>query len=683
MIDLPGKPGNRPPTSGKTRKYPETAFSKAVRYYRRQSECTQTDFAAACDIGITTLQDIESGKISSPQLDTIKKIVIGLQALSVNVDLDAFDRKVADYEMSINRDVEGNHSDSRSTPAEISNSKQHDLDTENRCDAKTEHNFSSLTLDILNTLIATSSQLENRAVSGTHDLLVRDFVCVNGLRIPPRWRFFYDEKENSTPIEGVILDNLSSDKSNSRQRYFIIGDKGIGKSLLAIDITLRISKRTLDGNSSWYPIYMDLGAYRNEKDFGTLEWISQHFPYLLESSAKIRTDFSFVIILDALDELLSGDVFSKMLTLLSRPIFEMASIITCRSSFFLRHIQFSDFVNSLRIIELLHWLPQEQISQFQKLYRNAGRISDQQLDRLRKITVTTPRFADLMQSPLQLIMILDLARMNSFKDLEEIGDRAGLYAVFCYRFLQRESTRPGSTIPPDQKDKLLQDIAWRFFDDNALLGDTTLAFTRGAVSQFLIGKYPQITHEQHLGLIAELIERSLLHQLSSSYDLEFSVLRFSHKSIHEFFVAKFLFVSLKDRWHDNHSHWKRFFSQEVTQFLQEMILWYHNDASDTEQRARSLISIYNQSVSNMNQADVMDPAERVAQEQVGFFLGHFDEPKARQFVFEKLADKKLDPFVRRGIVIGMSFGGDNTPLLEYVDQLREERARGEEFYELR
>ncbi|MGH1351219.1 MAG: SUMF1/EgtB/PvdO family nonheme iron enzyme [Methyloligellaceae bacterium] len=87
----PAKASKNPDTA--TRNNPETAFSRAVLYYRRQTECTQEEFAEACDISLTTVQDIEAGRVKRPRQDTIKKIVIGLQSLGVDIDLDRFDEK--------------------------------------------------------------------------------------------------------------------------------------------------------------------------------------------------------------------------------------------------------------------------------------------------------------------------------------------------------------------------------------------------------------------------------------------------------------------------------------------------------------------------------------------------------------------------------------------------------------
>ncbi len=86
---------------GKTRIYPETAYSNAVRYYRQQSECTQEEFATACDISLTILQDIESGRVKRPRLDTIKRIVIGLEALGLDINQDKFDIKVRSFELPV------------------------------------------------------------------------------------------------------------------------------------------------------------------------------------------------------------------------------------------------------------------------------------------------------------------------------------------------------------------------------------------------------------------------------------------------------------------------------------------------------------------------------------------------------------------------------------------------------
>ncbi|MGH1351226.1 MAG: SUMF1/EgtB/PvdO family nonheme iron enzyme [Methyloligellaceae bacterium] len=78
-------------------KHTRTAYSHAVRYFRQQVELTQEKFADACGVGKTTLQDIESGKVVEPQLDTIKRLIIGLQAQGLDIDQNRFDSKVREY----------------------------------------------------------------------------------------------------------------------------------------------------------------------------------------------------------------------------------------------------------------------------------------------------------------------------------------------------------------------------------------------------------------------------------------------------------------------------------------------------------------------------------------------------------------------------------------------------------
>ncbi len=88
-----------PESSAKTRKYPETGYSKAVFYYRRQLELTQEELANACGVRKNQITAIETGETQKPRADTIKTIVIGLQSAGLDISIDDFDRKVAEYEV--------------------------------------------------------------------------------------------------------------------------------------------------------------------------------------------------------------------------------------------------------------------------------------------------------------------------------------------------------------------------------------------------------------------------------------------------------------------------------------------------------------------------------------------------------------------------------------------------------
>ncbi len=93
-IFMPSRPGN-------SRKYPETAYGKAVLFYRTQLEVTQEELALEVGLPKNRISAIESGETRRPRQDTIKTIVIGLKALGLDIELDTFEKKVEEYRKEI------------------------------------------------------------------------------------------------------------------------------------------------------------------------------------------------------------------------------------------------------------------------------------------------------------------------------------------------------------------------------------------------------------------------------------------------------------------------------------------------------------------------------------------------------------------------------------------------------
>ncbi len=83
---------------GKTLKNPETAYGRALWYFRTRLELTQEELAHECGIPKNRISAIENGETQKPRGDTLKKIVIGLQSVGLDIDLDAFNAKVAEYQ---------------------------------------------------------------------------------------------------------------------------------------------------------------------------------------------------------------------------------------------------------------------------------------------------------------------------------------------------------------------------------------------------------------------------------------------------------------------------------------------------------------------------------------------------------------------------------------------------------
>ncbi len=95
-------------------------MGKAVKYFRTLTKLSQENFTLACGIGKNTLQRIEKGKgKEDPHPSTIKKIIDGCQKEDLDIDLDIFNAKVAEYEQTSAPKANLNYTDPHYTPDTI------------------------------------------------------------------------------------------------------------------------------------------------------------------------------------------------------------------------------------------------------------------------------------------------------------------------------------------------------------------------------------------------------------------------------------------------------------------------------------------------------------------------------------------------------------------------------------
>lgn len=101
---MKNQPDNHPesPPPEKHRETPKTAYGKAIEHYRTRLELSQEDFSEACGLGKNAIGEYETGKRKKPQRDTIKRIVGGICAQGLEITIEEFDAKVAEYETPAN-----------------------------------------------------------------------------------------------------------------------------------------------------------------------------------------------------------------------------------------------------------------------------------------------------------------------------------------------------------------------------------------------------------------------------------------------------------------------------------------------------------------------------------------------------------------------------------------------------
>jgi hypothetical protein len=169
----------------------------------------------------------------------------------------------------------------------------------------------------------------------------------------------------------------------------------------------------------------------------------------------------------------------------------------------------------------------------------------------------------------------------------------------------------------------------------------------------------------------DLIERTLLIEEELPNSLEPITLRFLHKSFQEFFVANYLFDIMMNDSGQMANDFQRFISPEVSEFLKECINRLHGHKAKIEKIVQNSILSFNANINNET------PRNRMARQQIAYYLGNIKDNSASSFLIKQI-DLESDLWIRRGIIIGLSFGGFTKYLDEYVDLLYNERANNAE-----
>jgi hypothetical protein len=239
------------------------------------------------------------------------------------------------------------------------------------------------TANIQARLMQQVERLTSRFISGSSRITVGNLLnSESDLFIRFRWRSSKSGETEKGDIADYILDTipdaLHTDRLEKHQKILILSDPGFGKSTLTYSVFCELADRFRAGNSIYVPIYINLQDYIGDDEFGTKDWVTNLLSQLAEgeniSWAEIRELDSSprlvpYIILDALDEFLSGFSLNEVYRVLKRFIFGFTSVITCRRAYYERYLFMSDFAQSFERLYLLDWTKNDTDKYTRSYYR--------------------------------------------------------------------------------------------------------------------------------------------------------------------------------------------------------------------------------------------------------------------------------------------------------------------------
>lgn len=507
------------------------------------------------------------------------------------------------------------------------------------------------------------SRIRARPLSGLSRLTIGSLFGAPGLR----QSFAFLAKSPQIGItEFEFIKELTA--SGTGRCNLILSDAGMGKSTFAIFLYDQLAAQFLAKKHSKIPIYIDLRTYAADKEFGSREWLDRFFR---ELDLPPFGNAEYFVILDGLDELLSSRPANERYRTFD-PILSLASLVTCRTTFFDRYLANNMVLSCARKMTLIPW-HMESASQY---VRTLLSIIDpartlELVSHFERQVHESNAIAAVCSTPLRINMYVEVLLAGGGRSGPVVNSHVSLYQGYTLETLKREQSKSGGLLTPEQTIEILTDVAWSFYSEDSALKEA-IPFTIYELSKLLSSILPARLRERADECARELVERSLLEvRLIYGIAVESEVVRFAHKSFQDFLVARYL-----SRWAvsgaGTEQPFRRSLNPEVSEFLKEILKYLAGDSRLCEMAVSRIKESYRAALEDPTHS----PRQRVEIQQLAYYLGSINHPMSRATLRE-LASIERDPWVRRGIVIGLAFNGDPELLSEYVRTLREERASGQ------
>lgn len=497
-----------------------------------------------------------------------------------------------------------------------------------------------------------------------------------GLLVPFEWDSEDGHKSNSSIIE-YIFKGIEESKN-----YIIIADPGMGKTTFCIYYFFFLQEQRINNKYEYIPIYVNLREEVLSDNIGSDIWIKEKCIELYgkEINGYVKDEFSnLILIFDALDEYLAGCSKRDIDLLFSTFVFKknLHLLITCRMQYFERYLKFHSVIRRFYLLQLHSWNVESQrdyaliyLSHFGK-HKNGIPLDTNDTEMILFEIRNSLFLQDLSKTPLYFNMLLELYADSKIKGkkIYKITNLVELYAQFIEYWLEYEREKISSGYEmiwqyfnSSKISELLSRVSWKYYDDALYNRCDYSSFTRQTLEDFL----QELLHEKRWRKLSEISDISKITDfiLTRTFLLDGKRIAFLHKSFQEFFVSEYIFnlqISIEDKFEKLIEVHEKLITPEVSEFLKGQLL-----------RVDKNIVIKRRIFSNLSKILLSGKGNRVARQQMAYHIGLLNIPESVEFLKNYLGVEK-DAWIRRGIIIGLSFSGDESELHKYVERMYKER----------
>jgi len=532
----------------------------------------------------------------------------------------------------------------------------------------------------------------NQKASGSTRLTYEQLFSLPFLLLPIR---FVREADNEA-ITLIDLADLCDRPEPSvpeqphrlNRRLLLIGSAGAGKTLTCLGVARHLSRRT--GAPRWTLI---LNADDFEVDtsrsvvVGSLHWCADivakrlalmHLSDLRRKLLGEEIETNAAIVLDGLDEISQRLGRRRTDDLLNSWVFARARIVTTRASFYYSSLLGHRAIQS--VDKAFAEIPPP--GALDNFIHSACRVAfgeggSRREDAIRNLRTRFPNIASVTQSPLLLMMLIDLDGVEDWRGTQV--DTARIYEEFVEQTIAIDLRRLGNIASVRSLPLIYRRVAWIMCQEGEPHGRVSTGVARGVVAKAAAGILVASSDHDREQLEEVVATSSLISAAHGGSNRRAATkVRFRHESFRDFLVAQRLQLWMLGETEEGEDFFQWVDSPEVSHFVKEYLNRIRADQLETDRVSMRLRRHLERLLEERTKTTEESAARRstFAAGQVAYYLGMIARGEARDRLVG-IARGESDFWIRRAAAIGLGFGGWPECIDVLIDEMRSALGRGE------
>lgn len=517
----------------------------------------------------------------------------------------------------------------------------------------------------------------SQIASGSSTIKFKEIINDNFLLLDSNIRNINSGRQTKFSSFINELKNYKDKSFVNFNKALLIGDAGEGKSLVCF--VLRNKLKDLDSNK--WVLFISHKDFLNNASIslGSEEWLSRlvasqigiHSPSDLDLRVidEIIKESS-IIIIDAMDEIAQKISRERNSEFINSWCFKSSLLITTRETHFyssllgLHEIREFDVLS----IEPTNYTDRQQFIEgvCKRLYSDNNYLVPYQ--RVIYLINNFSAIAQITQTPILLLMLCELAVKGN---LDESLTTVTIYEHWVHEFTIKEIEKSHKGMSYSELLSLLEDIAWKLFLQINEGYISNFALTEDSIKDILSNKYHHLNFDEQIKITKLIVNSPLLTSLPTKTKRESSQILFRHESFFEYLIASRVNAWLLGNRTSGEDFFEMLETPGIAFFIKEYFLKIKESPEYCYISNRRLLQYLEQLLTSRSRKteELKVRLATFTAGQVAYHLGIISDKISSDKLIE-LCISEEDFWIKRCLVIGMMFGGNDKPYHDFIDAMR-------------